>query len=560
MSRSSSGSVERVLLAAAVADRVMVVLAARVGGLEAGGAADVDPVHQPELGERVERAVDAREADARGRRRAGGRGSPGRSGSRTGGRAGRAPRRAAPPARWPARASSCRAWSVQVRHAQLHGNENRFQYGDPRCAPSSFLFAAACAVLLAACGSGGGSGRPARRSWRRRRRPPISRAPWPAIARGSAGVLAPNSDPHDYEVRARRRQGAGPRAPRRALRRRPRRVARRRDRQRGRRRPGARPARRRRGRGRRPALVAGPAARRARGRRRSGPRSRRPIPARRRRLRRQRAPLRCGGCARSTPPSRDCIGQIPAGERTLVTTHDALGYYARRYGLRVVGTVIPSLSTQGQASAGRPREARRHDPARAACGRSSPRARSTPSVEDAIAQETGARVGRAAVGGLARPGRLERRDLRGLDPRQHLGDRRGPDGRGEDVLVPALILDAPYVQRAIAELAAARACSPACSAPGSCCAATPSTRTPSGTATFPGLVVAAPLGVAPQLTALAAALGFGAGHRAPLARRAGWTRTPRPGCCSSPRSPPAACSPRTSTSPARASTSCCSAR
>ena len=54
---------ERVLLAAAVADRVVVVLAAGVGGLEAGGAADVDPVHEPELGERVERPVDAGEAD-----------------------------------------------------------------------------------------------------------------------------------------------------------------------------------------------------------------------------------------------------------------------------------------------------------------------------------------------------------------------------------------------------------------------------------------------------------------------------------------------------------------
>src|SRR5215218_4541723 len=55
---------ERVLLPAAVADRVMVVLAARVGGLEAGDPADVYPVHQPELGERVEGAVDAREPDA----------------------------------------------------------------------------------------------------------------------------------------------------------------------------------------------------------------------------------------------------------------------------------------------------------------------------------------------------------------------------------------------------------------------------------------------------------------------------------------------------------------
>src|SRR5829696_7351049 len=54
---------EGVLLAAAVADRVVMMVAARVRGLEAGGAADVDAVHQPELGERVERAIDARQAD-----------------------------------------------------------------------------------------------------------------------------------------------------------------------------------------------------------------------------------------------------------------------------------------------------------------------------------------------------------------------------------------------------------------------------------------------------------------------------------------------------------------
>ena len=48
---------------------------------------------------------------------------------------------------------------------------------------------------------------------------------------------------------------------------------------------------------------------------------------------------------------RRCIAEIPEDRRVLVTTHDALGYYARRYGLRVVGAVIPSLSTQAQASA-----------------------------------------------------------------------------------------------------------------------------------------------------------------------------------------------------------------
>jgi zinc/manganese transport system substrate-binding protein len=47
-----------------------------------------------------------------------------------------------------------------------------------------------------------------------------------------------------------------------------------------------------------------------------------------------------------------CIATIPAAKRKLVTTHDALGAYARRYGLEVIATVIPSRSTGGQASAG----------------------------------------------------------------------------------------------------------------------------------------------------------------------------------------------------------------
>jgi ABC-type Zn uptake system ZnuABC Zn-binding protein ZnuA len=47
-----------------------------------------------------------------------------------------------------------------------------------------------------------------------------------------------------------------------------------------------------------------------------------------------------------------CMRRIPARERRLVTDHDALGYYADRYAIEVVGTVIPALSTQAQASAG----------------------------------------------------------------------------------------------------------------------------------------------------------------------------------------------------------------
>jgi ABC-type Zn uptake system ZnuABC Zn-binding protein ZnuA len=46
-----------------------------------------------------------------------------------------------------------------------------------------------------------------------------------------------------------------------------------------------------------------------------------------------------------------CIERVPAAKRKLVTTHDALGYFADRYGLDVIGAVIPSLSTQAQPSA-----------------------------------------------------------------------------------------------------------------------------------------------------------------------------------------------------------------
>ena len=44
------------------------------------------------------------------------------------------------------------------------------------------------------------------------------------------------------------------------------------------------------------------------------------------------------------------VGQLPAESRKLVTNHDALGYYAARYGFEVIGTVIPSLSSLAEAN------------------------------------------------------------------------------------------------------------------------------------------------------------------------------------------------------------------
>ena len=45
------------------------------------------------------------------------------------------------------------------------------------------------------------------------------------------------------------------------------------------------------------------------------------------------------------------LAPIPAARRVLVTNHDALGYFAERYGFRVLGAVIPSLSTLAAPSA-----------------------------------------------------------------------------------------------------------------------------------------------------------------------------------------------------------------
>jgi len=47
-----------------------------------------------------------------------------------------------------------------------------------------------------------------------------------------------------------------------------------------------------------------------------------------------------------------CFARLRHTERKLVTDHDAFGYFAHRYGLDVVGAVIPSQTTQAQPSAG----------------------------------------------------------------------------------------------------------------------------------------------------------------------------------------------------------------
>ncbi|MEZ4570951.1 MAG: metal ABC transporter substrate-binding protein [Thermomicrobiales bacterium] len=48
---------------------------------------------------------------------------------------------------------------------------------------------------------------------------------------------------------------------------------------------------------------------------------------------------------------RALIDEIPEDHRKLVTNHDAFEYFARRYGLEVIGTVIPGTSSEADPSA-----------------------------------------------------------------------------------------------------------------------------------------------------------------------------------------------------------------
>lgn len=49
---------------------------------------------------------------------------------------------------------------------------------------------------------------------------------------------------------------------------------------------------------------------------------------------------------------RRCLAAVPVAQRRLVTSHDAFNYFARRYGIEVVGAIVPSQTTQAQPSAG----------------------------------------------------------------------------------------------------------------------------------------------------------------------------------------------------------------
>ena len=49
--------------------------------------------------------------------------------------------------------------------------------------------------------------------------------------------------------------------------------------------------------------------------------------------------------------NQQLIATVPRSQRTLVTNHDAFAYFAAHYGVTIVGSVIPSLSTASEPSA-----------------------------------------------------------------------------------------------------------------------------------------------------------------------------------------------------------------
>jgi ABC-type Zn uptake system ZnuABC Zn-binding protein ZnuA len=47
----------------------------------------------------------------------------------------------------------------------------------------------------------------------------------------------------------------------------------------------------------------------------------------------------------------DRVQEVPEADRKLVTNHESFGYFADRYGFKIIGTVVPSISTGSSPSA-----------------------------------------------------------------------------------------------------------------------------------------------------------------------------------------------------------------
>jgi ABC-type Zn uptake system ZnuABC Zn-binding protein ZnuA/ABC-type Mn2+/Zn2+ transport system permease subunit len=120
-----------------------------------------------------------------------------------------------------------------------------------------------------------------------------------------------------------------------------------------------------------------------------------------------------------------CFAIVPPRDRKLVTDHDAFGYFAARYGIRVIGAVIPATTTQAQPSAGDlaalARTVRREQ-----VHAIFPESSLNPRLARAVARETGARVGEALY-----------------------ADTLGPEGSAGGTYIAALRTNADRVMRGL---------------------------------------------------------------------------------------------------------------
>lgn len=103
---------------------------------------------------------------------------------------------------------------------------------------------------------------------------------------------------------------------------------------------------------------------------------------------------------------RERLAGIPAERRRLVSGHESMGYFADRYDLEVVGVLLPSLSSQAEASAGNLADLRERIDEEGISVIFNETG-TPPGVADAIARETGARVVEIATHTLPDDGSYE---------------------------------------------------------------------------------------------------------------------------------------------------------
>jgi ABC-type Zn uptake system ZnuABC Zn-binding protein ZnuA len=99
-----------------------------------------------------------------------------------------------------------------------------------------------------------------------------------------------------------------------------------------------------------------------------------------------------------------CFADLPAARRKLVTNHDSFRYFAARYDIEVLGSIVPALSSSAQASAGDVRRlvaAIRREGVRTIF----PESALSQRLEEAVARDSGAQVGPALLADtLGEPG------------------------------------------------------------------------------------------------------------------------------------------------------------